>query len=139
MKCREELALAVFRDEFEKAEWQIPLLMHYAPVWIKHILPLVRRHSFRDKHRKMADNNEQGLRFGWELGEHNPLDRPLNQKAYDANAAGTEAVVAIAEAFTVDLRRGRNSKWKGKVLGVLPQFIGVKSRCPITGVPTGYE
>ena len=87
----------------------------------------------------MAANNEKGLRNGWTLGEVNPNDRPLNQRSYDAREMGTEAIVAIAEAFTKDLRKGRNTKWHGPILSKLPLFVGVKSRCPVTNQPTGYR
>ena len=87
----------------------------------------------------MAANNEKGLRNGWTLGEVNPNARPLNQRSYDAREMGTEAIVAIAEAFTKDLRKGRNTKWHGPILSKLPLFVGVKSRCPVTNQPTGYR
>ena len=113
--------------------------MIYARVWLDHILPFIRRHPFERKYTEMAANNEKGLRNGWLLGEVNPDGRPLNQRTYDVSEMGTEAVVAIAEAFTADLRKGRNTRWCGPVHSKLPLFVGVKSRCPVTNEPTGYR
>ena len=97
--------------------------------WWNHLqLELVlRRHPFGQKYLLMADNNEYGLRNGWLIGEHKPMQKPLNQRTYDPLAAGTEGLVAIAEAFIADLCNGRNTAWLGEILSKLPMFVDVKS------------
>ena len=124
--------MASFRDAYASASWQVPNLMLHADVWINDLLPFLRRHPYGSKYAELADLNEAGLRTGWLLGEDNPNRAQLNQREYDPRAAGSDGFVAIAEAFTADLRKGRHSAWFGEDLGKVPLFVGVKSRCPLT-------
>ena len=139
LDCREKIAMAAFRDAYESATWQIPNLMRFANVWLDEILPFLRRHPYGSKYDVLADLNESGLRNGWLLGEHNPDQLRLNQREYDPRAAGTDGLVAICEAFTADLLKGRHSSWLGPDLGKVPLFVGVKSRCPLTGFPITWR
>ena len=128
-----------FREAYATAVWRLPHLMIYTSTWIKRILPHLRLYPFEHKYDHLADVNQLGLEQGWVLGEENPTGLALNQRSYDENAAGTNGRVAMAEDFSKDLTKGRNTPWLGEIVGVLPMFVDPKKRCPITGIPTQWR
>ena len=116
----------------DKAVYQPPKLLFYAEVWVQLWIPFVRRHSPAEKYDILCRRNIYFLQNGWEIGEINPDNRPLNNRSYDIEDMPLEAEMAICQDLTKDALKGRIIEWGGQYQGECPIFPRPKKLDPIT-------
>ena len=121
------------------AVWRIPKLMLHAPIWLRVILPFVRRNHCRGKYLEMVQRTTDGFINDWTTGAINPQQQKLNQHTCDIDDMHTDGRVAIAEDLTRDLLRGRIIPYLGTINGKLLLFAAPKKLCPITDVPIKWR
>ena len=113
--------------------------MIYASTWTVLWIPYVRFHSDFGAYPVLCDRNDFFLRNGWEFGDQNPTNQPLNDSIYDIDSMELAGQLAIIEDLTADALAGKLTIWRGDIDGYCPLFVRPKKLHPITDEPIKYR
>ena len=106
--------------------------MRHVRIWLDIIIPFVAKWSDFGRYPELCRRNTHYMENGWEFGDVNPNNVPLNKSVYDVDQMDREGRIAIWIDLTKDARRGRVCLWRGDIDRLCPLFVRPKKLDPIT-------